>query len=99
MLRLGDIRLDLEKYDYCEIIYNLSIKGCERNLESYKYVYELLDYCDDYKIPYNCYEVVYDWDDYGAGDGADCVCFYKEKEGFLSKNKKFMKSYGKPDEE
>ena len=50
-------------------------------------------------IPYNCYEVLYDWDDYGAGDGADVVCFYSDKVGYLAKNKKAREVYGQPDEE
>lgn len=94
MIKLGDIRKDLEKFDYCEIIYNLSTEGCERNKEHYKYVYELLMHEDDYEIPYSCYEVIYDWDDYGYGDGIDSICFYDDSIGFLAKNDKARMAYG-----
>ena len=82
MIKLGKIRGDLEKYDYCEIIYNLSDTGCQRNNLKFSYIYQLLMESDDYVIPYNCYEVIYDWDDYGFGDGADVVCFYSDTTGF-----------------
>jgi hypothetical protein len=96
MIRLGDIRKDLENYDYCEVIFNLSEQGCEREKLGCKWVYELLQRDDDYMIPYNCYEVVYDWDDLGCGDGTDSVCFYSDKVGFLAKNEDYFKTYGKP---
>lgn len=100
MINLGDVRKDLEKYAYCEIIYNLTETGCERYNQSYRYVYELLQqHSDKYRIPYNCYEVLYDWDDFGVGDGSDVVCFYKDDEGYLAKNPKAKEIYGQPDEE
>lgn len=99
MIKLGSVREDLEKFDYCEIIYNLSTDGCERNKEDYKYVYQLLEFPDDYEIPYKCYEVIYDWDDYGYGDGTDSICFYDSDIGFLANNEKASIAYGEPEEE
>ena len=99
MMRLGNIRADLEQFDYCELIFNLSSSGCDRGNLGCKYVYELLQREDDYEIPYNCYEIVYDWDDFIDVDGVDCVCFYDDDKGFLENNKKFFEVYGKPREE
>ena len=99
MIKLGRVREDLEKFDYCEVIYNLSTSGCERNREDYEYIYQLLMKDDSYEIPYSCYEVVYDWDDYGYGDGADVVCFYSDNIGFLAKNEKARDAYGKLEKE
>lgn len=97
-MKLGNVRKDLENYDYCEVIYNLTEHGCARYYEDYEYVYQLLEYPDDYEIPYKCYEVLYDWDDFGYGDGADVVCFYdNDNVGFLAKNNKARKAYGKKD--
>lgn len=99
MIKLGDIRKDLEKYDYCEIIYNLSNTGCKRYEQEYKYVYQLLTLPDTYEIPYNCYEIIYDWDDYGFGDGKDSICFYTDNKGYLESNDKAYLIYGKLREE
>ena len=90
MIKLGSIRKELENYDYCGIIYNLSSKGCQRFNLKYDYIYQLLMEPDDYEI----YEVIYDWDDYGFGDGSDVICFYEDNEGFLAKNEKARIAYG-----
>ena len=99
MIKLRDVREELEKLAYCEIIYNLDRPNYTRYEQDYEYVYELLQYPDDYEIPYGCYEVLYDWDDYGAGDGADVVCFYDDEVGFLAKDERARMAYGQPDEE
>ena len=99
MIRLGDVRKDLEKYDYCEIIYNLDRPDYNRFEQDYVYVFQLLEYPDDYEIPYSCYEIIYDWDDYGYGDGMDVICFYDNDTGFLAKDEKARKAYGKLMEE
>ena len=93
-MRLGDVRKDLENYDYCEIIFNLSTTGCRRWQQEYNYVYQLLQLPDDYEIPYKCYEVIYDWDDYGEGDGKDAVCFYSSNKGLLETDRKMKEIYG-----
>ena len=98
-MNLGSIRANLEDYDYCKIIYNLSNDGCKRFEQDYEYVYQLLELPDDYEIPYKCYEVIYDWDDFGVGDGTDCVCFYSSDKGYLNTNSKAYLVYGKPEEE
>lgn len=99
MIKLGKIRKELEEYDYCEIIYDLSDNGCKRYNQQYQYVYQLLMRPDDYIIPYICYEVIYDWDDFGAGDGKDCICFYSSDKGYLESNPKAYSVYGKPEGE
>lgn len=96
---LKDIRKELKGLEYCEIIFNLDETGCKRYEQDYEYVYQLLELPDDYEIPYKCYEVLYDWDDFGAGDGADVVCFYKNKKGYLAKNPKAKEVYGELIEE
>ncbi len=97
-MKLKDIRSELENFDYCEIIYNLSSSGCTRYEQEYEYVYQLLNYPDDYEIPYKCYEVLYDWDDFGYGDGHDAVCFYSEEKGYLQQNPRANRVYGKKEE-
>ena len=99
MIRLGDVRQDLEKYDYCEITYNVDRPDYSRYEQDYEYVFQLLEYPDEYEIPYNCYEILYDWDDYGYGDGKDVVCFYEDCKGLLAKDIKARKVYGEPEEE
>lgn len=94
-MKLGNVRKDLENYDYCEVIYNLSNNGCKRYEQEYEYVFQLLDYPNDYEIPYKSYEVIYDWDDFGFGDGKDVVCFYSSEKGYLELNDKAKKAYSK----
>ena len=93
MIVLKDIRKDLEKFKDFEIIFNLSEKGCKRFEQEYEKVEDLLKFPDEYEIPYECYEVVYDWDDFGVGDGRDAICFYSQYPGFLSRNEKAAYAY------
>lgn len=98
-MKLKNERKNFEGLEYCEIIFNLTDKGCKRYEQDYEYVYQLLELPDDYEIPYECYEVIYDWDDFGVGDGKDAVCFYSKKPGFLEKNELAKEIYGEPEEE
>lgn len=93
MIVLKNIREDLENHKNAEIIFNLSNKGCKRFEQEYTTVEELLKYPDSYEIPYMCYEVIYDWDDFGSGDGRDAICFYSQKPSFLETNKKAAYAY------
>lgn len=93
MIVLKDIRKDLENFKDFEIIFNLSETGCKRFEQEYKTVEELLSLSDDYEIPYKCYEIIYDWDDFGEGDGRDAICFYSEWPGFLERNEKAAYAY------
>lgn len=93
MIVLKDIRKDLEEFKNFEIIFNLSETGCKRFEQEYNTVEDLLSFPDNYKIPYECYEVIYDWDDFGIGDGKDAICFYSKWPGFLERNKKAAYAY------
>ncbi len=96
MIKLGKIRKELEPFDYCEIIYDLSPNGYRRFDQDYEFVYELLALPDDYELPYNCWEIVYDWDDFGYGDGSDAICFYTDTTGYLASDEKAMRAFGVP---
>ena len=80
---LGDIREDLNKYKDFQIIYNITTSGSSYYNHKYTTVDELLKFPDNYELPYECYEVVYDWDDWGYGDGVDSICFYDNSPGFF----------------
>ena len=83
MIKLGDIREDIKSFKDFEIIFDLSETGCKRFEQEYTTIEELLNLPDDYEIPYECYEIVRDWDDYGLSDGKDAICFYTHRPGFL----------------
>ena len=95
MILLKDIREDLEKYKDFQIVYNLTSSGASYYDHSYNSIEELLKYPDSYELPYECYEVIYDWDDWGYGDGKDSICFYYHSPGFFERNKRLYKGYSK----
>ena len=80
---LKDIRKDLEQYKNYQIIYNITTSGSSYFEHEYNTVEELLKYPDYLILPYECYEVVKDWDDWGYGDGRDSICFYTKAPGFF----------------
>lgn len=49
---------------------------------------------DEFVFHPKCWEVLYDWDEKGYGDGHDTVCFYSEDEiGYLHRNYKAARAY------
>ncbi len=76
-MKVDKIRKELEPYSKLKVILNLRGPIWEHT----NYIVE--DFLAKDEIPFECYEILYDWDEYGAGDGHDVVCFYSEKPGYL----------------
>ena len=93
-MKLGSIRKDLEQYKDYRIYYN--IKNYKDFEKSDKYISDLLKLSDNYELPYECYEVLYDFGcDGWYDDGYNVVCFYTTGPGCLHSNWAYAKLYNK----
>lgn len=84
------LRKELEAYKHWKVILNLTENSWEHTDDTVESFLEGKD-----KIPYECYEKIYDWDEYGSGDGHNVICFYSKSPGLLERNEKARKAYGK----
>lgn len=84
-----EISKELDAYKYWKVILNLTETSWEHTDDTVESFLEGKD-----KIPYECYEKIYDWDEYGSGDGHDVICFYSKSPGLLERNEKARKAYG-----
>ena len=81
-------------------LYNFWAARNMDELNGYKYcrvagkVEALLSEFDD-ELPYETYEVFYDWGFDGYKDGFDVVCFYEKGPGYLHQNWRECRTYNK----
>ncbi len=86
---VSKIRKELEPYSKLKVILNLRDSIWEHT------EYTVEDILSKDEIPFECYEIIYDWDEFGAGDGHDVVCFYSKKPGYLETHPRAAYAYSK----
>ena len=88
-MRVSILRKELDDFKHWKVILNLSLKGWEHT------DYTVEEFLSKYEenIPYECYEKIYDWDEFGAGDGHNVICFYSEGPGFLTSDPRAARAY------
>ena len=85
-----DVRKYLEPYEEFPVIWNFDgIHWRPTNLKVKDFLTN-----DEFVFHPKCWEVFYDWDEIGNGDGHNVVCFYKEDEiGYLHRSSVAAKCY------
>ena len=88
-----DIKKELEPYKDWEVILNLTKNG------DWEHTYDTVNtflnkYNDSEEFPFETFDVVYDWDEYGSGDGHNVICFYSNGPGLMESYPLFKRAYG-----
>ena len=90
---LKEVKNDLEKYKNFRVIIDPKVnKNVIFPEYDFIHLYEMLDNkSDDYKIPYESYEILYGV--YNGWDEDNVICFYSHGPGLLHNNWKLAKNY------
>ena len=84
-----DVREHLEPFRELPVIWDFDgVNWRHTNLKVKDFITN-----DNFTFHPKCWEVLYDWDELGCGDGHDTVCFYHERPGFLHTDFRAAKCY------
>lgn len=86
-----NLKEELRLYTNWKVILNLTEDGTWEHTEYT--VEEFLKGKEE--IPFECYDVLYDWDELGNGDGHNVVCFYTKRPSLMESSVKFKKAYSR----
>ena len=84
-----EVRKQLEPYSELPVIWDLDESNWKH---TYLKVKDFLTN-DEFIFHPKCWEVLYDWDERGAGDGHDTMCFYTTEIGYLHRDYRAARAY------